>query len=140
MRSPDSNLTMITAISKSTGSCGGLTAAGGKIVQDAATDLLTINGEFTAAIVIARCFQTSAGSFRWKLRLDTALKPDVTVAIRMEEGNSTIRDYYILPRLDMREAVLRLCEHNGLSFDAYRFETLESFYQMAARRSLRSAA
>ncbi|WP_338111990.1 recombinase family protein [Sphingomonas naasensis] len=118
----------------------GIHRAGGSLIQDSATDLLTINDEFTASIVVARCFETAAGSSRWKLRLDTALGPDITVAIRMDRSNERPGDYYLLPRLDMREAVLRLAEYNGLSLDAYRFDTLDPFYRMAARAAWREAA
>ncbi|CAN5521135.1 recombinase family protein [soil metagenome] len=118
----------------------GIDAAGGTATRDLTTELLTINREFTASIVIVRCLQTAAGSLRWKLRLDTALKPDITVAVRMDSGNDQAQDYYLLPRLDMREAVLRLSEYNGLSLDAYRFDTLDTFYRMAARSPLRMAA
>lgn len=118
----------------------GLLAAGGSARQNPETDLMTINDEFTASIVIVRSFATAAGSLRWKLRLDAALKPDVTVAVRMDEGNEQPRDYYVLPRLDMRDGILRLAEHNGLSFDAYRFDTLEPFYRLAARQPFRRAA
>jgi DNA invertase Pin-like site-specific DNA recombinase len=118
----------------------GIEHSGGNVSQDPATDLLTINREFTASIVIVRCFATSAGSLRWKLRLDTALKPDITIAARMDGANDEPRDYYLLPRIDMHEAVLRLAEYNGLSLDAYRFDVLDTFYQMAARVSLRAAA
>lgn len=118
----------------------GLEAAGGTVVQDPITDLLTINAEFTASIVIVRCFQTAAGSLRWKVRLDTALRPDLTVAIRMDADNVSAHDYYLLPRLDMRDAMLRLAEYNGLSLDAYRFETLDPFYAMAARQPWPRAA
>lgn len=118
----------------------GIRNVGGFVEQDDNTDLLTINGEFTASIIIVRCFQTEAGSLRWKIRLDNELKPDISVAIRMEDTNSEEKDYYLLPRLDMREAVLRLCEYNGLSLDAYRFDTLAGFYQMAKQSNLRAAA
>ncbi|SFQ00838.1 Site-specific DNA recombinase [Sphingomonas rubra] len=118
----------------------GIAAAGGRVTEDATTDLLTINGEFTASIVVVRCFQTAAGSLRWKLRLDAALKPDLTVAIRMDPENIGPHDYYLLPQLDMHDAVLRLAEFNGLSLDAYRFETLETFYAMAARQPWPAAA
>ena len=118
----------------------GIEQAGGRYAIDPSTDLLEINREFTASIVIVRCFETGAGSLRWKLRLDTALKPDLTVAVRMDRANDAPYDYYLLPRLDMRDAVLRLAEYNGLSLDAYRFDTLDSFYQMAARAPLRAAA
>ena len=118
----------------------GIESVGGSVVRDPITDLMTINNEFTASLVIVRCFQTTAGSLRWKVRLDTKLKPDVTVAVRMDSGNEDPLDYYLLPRLDMRDAILRLAEFNGLSFDAYRFDTLDAFYQMAARAQFRRAA
>ncbi|RYF16556.1 MAG: recombinase family protein, partial [Oxalobacteraceae bacterium] len=117
-----------------------LERSGGAVVRHPDTDLLTINGEFTASLVVVRCTQTTAGSLRWKLRLDTALKPDLTVAVRMAPGNESPRDYYLLPRLDMADAVLRLCEHNGLSLDAYRADNLSPFHHLAARRLWRTAA
>ncbi|MCO6184602.1 recombinase family protein [Rhizobium sp. L1K21] len=119
---------------------GGIKAAGGAAKQSAENDLLTINDEFTASIVIVRCIQTTSGSLRWKVRLDTALRPDITVVVRMAPGNSEAYDYYLLPLLDMQEAVLRLCEFNGLSLDAYRFDDLSRFYQMASRRSILEVA
>jgi DNA invertase Pin-like site-specific DNA recombinase len=117
-----------------------LERAGGMVARDPETDLLTVNGEFTASLVVVRCVQTAAGSLRWKLRLDTALRPDLTVAVRMAPGNELPQDYYLLPRLDMGDAMLRLCEHNGLSLDAYRFDDLSAFHRMAARRLWRVAA
>ena len=118
----------------------GIEGVGGDITQDPLNDLLSINREFSASIVIVRSFQTTAGSMRWKVRLDTALKPDITVVVRMDATNERAKDYYLLPRLDMREAVVRLAEYNGLSLDAYRFDALDTFYQMAARVPLRTAA
>ena len=118
----------------------GIRNHGGVVAADPETDLLTINQEFTATIIVARCFQTVGGSPRWKVRLDTALKPDVTVVVRMSAGNETPLDYYLLPRLDMREAVFRLCEYNGLSLDAYRFDTLDRFFRLAQRTPFRRAA
>ena len=118
----------------------GIEGVGGSVLRDPLTDLLTVNREFTASLVIVRCFESSAGSLRWKLRLDTKLKPNITVAVRMGSSNEEALDYYLLPRIDMRDAVLRLAEFNGLSFDAYRFDSLERFYQMAARALFRRAA
>lgn len=118
----------------------GLQSAGGTVFQDPATDLLTINEEFIASVVIVRCLQTSAGSLRWKVRLDSALRPDITVVVRMGPDNFDPYDYYLLPLLDMHDAVLRLCEFNGLSLDSYRCEALSRFYTMAARRSLMEVA
>jgi hypothetical protein len=121
------------------GVLSGIEAAGGRASQNTADDLLTINDEFSASLVIARCRQTPAGS-KWRIKLDAALCPDLTIAVRMAAGNESPLDYYLLPRLDMDEAVLRLCEHNGLSLDAYRFGDLEALYQMAVRVPVRQAA
>jgi DNA invertase Pin-like site-specific DNA recombinase len=118
----------------------GILASGGTVVQNPLNDLLTINREFTAAIVIARCKLTASGSSRWKIRLDAALKPDITIAVRMDSENERPHDFYILPRLDMRDAVLQLAEHNGLSLDAYRFDSLDAFYELTTRSTLRRAA
>ena len=49
-------------------------------------------------------------------------------------------DYYLLPRLDMTAPRLRLAQDNGISLDAYRFETLEAFLDLAARAELLEVA
>ena len=105
---------------------------GGRVEHQHA-DLLRINGEFTASIVVARCQQTPAGSLRWKLRFDTGLVPDITIAIRMDRTNETTLDYYLLPQVEMTRNRLGLAEENGLMLDAYRFDTLEFFFAMAGR-------
>lgn len=113
---------------------------GGTVRCDPATDLLTINDEFTASIVIARCQQTPSGTMRWKIRFDTGLRPDITVAVRMAANNQQIFDYYLLPGVEMANANLLLKEDNGIFWDAYRFDSLESFFRLSARASIRSAA
>jgi hypothetical protein len=40
------------------------------------------------------------GRRRWKVRFDTSLAPDITVAVRLDETNQAPLDYYLLPRLD----------------------------------------
>nr|WP_133775082.1 recombinase family protein [Enterovirga rhinocerotis] len=118
----------------------GLERAGGTVTRDPATDLLTVNDEFTASVVIARHRSTQAGYSRWHVRLDAGLVPDITVAVRMDEGNVAARDYYVLPRIDMAEPLLRLAEGNGLALDAYRFDDLDFFFSLAARAGFAEAA
>ena len=116
-------------------------AAGGEVDHDPKTDLLHVNQEFTASVVIVRCFQTITGLLRWKVRLDTGLRPDISVAVRMEPDNRTVRDYYLLPWLDFgRSPHLRFGADNGISLDAYRFETLEPLFYLSSRHNLRAAA
>ncbi len=114
--------------------------AGGRVVRHAVTDLLVVNDEFTASVVIARCRQTICGYLRWHIRLDASLRPDITVAIRLDTANQAPVDYYLLPRDDLTVPRLRLAEDNGVAIDAYRFDTLDSFYEMASRTSLLEVA
>jgi DNA invertase Pin-like site-specific DNA recombinase len=118
----------------------GIEAAGGYAIRDPQNDLLWVNDELTIDVVIARCRPTPAGSLRWTIRLDDAPRWDLTLAARMADGNQSVQDYYVLPRLDIQQAVLRLCHHNGLSLDAFRLEDLSGFFQLAARAPLRRAA
>ena len=107
---------------------------------DRETDLLVINQEWTVSIVLCRHHLTDSGSSRWLIRLDEGLKPDVTLAVRLDESNSGIRDYYLLPAIDMCWGKLRLAEENGIYLDAYRFDQLDYFYGMAERINIQEAA
>ena len=44
---------------------------GGHTERDPVTDLMTVNREFTASIVITRCLQLESGALRWNIRFDT---------------------------------------------------------------------
>lgn len=118
----------------------GIERAGGQVSRDSLSDLLLINGEFTVSIAVVRCRETPSGSMRWMIRLDRSLFPDVTIAVRMNRGNTAARDYLILPTIDMENAVMRVAEYNGISLDAYMFDSLEPLFEMAGRVSLREVA
>jgi DNA invertase Pin-like site-specific DNA recombinase len=116
-------------------------SAGGIVCRDPLTDLLRINGEFSASVVIVRCQTTPAGSLRWKVRLDIGLRPDITIAVRMASDNSAVYDFYLLPWLVVGAVPnLRLAAENGILLDAYRFDTLDAFIDLARRTPLRDAA
>ncbi len=118
-----------------------ITEAGGTVRRDPVSDLLNINEEFTASMVIARCHMTNAGGSRWKVRFDSGLRPSITIVARMAEDNRIIRDYYLLPWLDFgSSANLRLGPENGILFDAYRFDTLDALFELSRRVPLRAAA
>lgn len=114
----------------------GIENIGGKVRQDAETDLLSVNDEFSASLCLVRCQETGAGSFRWHVRFDMGLRPDITVAIRMNQTNTSLLDYYLLPRFDMDNARVRLAEGNGTALDGYRFDELDGLFELAARSQL----
>ena len=113
---------------------------GGTIRVDTDTDLLMVNDEFSASVIIGRCATTLTGRRRWKLRLDARLQPDITVAIRMDAGNVNPLDYYLLPRIDIARPRLHLAEDNGFLLDAYRFDSVEAFCDLASRSRIRAVA
>ena len=76
---------------------------------------------------------------RWNLRLDTALRPDITIAVRLAPDNEEPTDYYLLPHIDIKASRLRIAQRNGIFLDAYRFDTLHRFFQISARTRLGSA-
>lgn len=108
-------------------------AGGNWIERDAESDILTLNSEITISLLLCRCVYTSAGSTRWVIRLEPVLRPDFSVAVRMQPDNATVRDFYVLPSMDIRSARLRLSESNGFYLDAYRHETLGSFFEVMQR-------
>ncbi|CAE6956976.1 recombinase family protein [Paraburkholderia nemoris] len=113
---------------------------GGTVLRDPATDMLTVNHEFTACLVLARCQTHENGRHRWKVRFDTSLLPDITVAVRLDHANSAALDYYLLPRLDFGQPRISLADQNRIEFESYRFDTLDYLYGMAERARLRRVA
>ncbi|MDO4705206.1 MAG: recombinase family protein [Comamonadaceae bacterium] len=112
----------------------------GAVSRDPATELLTVNGEFTVSLVLSRCQWLDNGRHRWKVRFDTSLAPDITVAVRLNESNQAPLDYYLLPRLDFGQRRIQLADYNGLEFESYRFDSLDYLYCMAERSRVRRAA
>jgi DNA invertase Pin-like site-specific DNA recombinase len=117
-----------------------LDAAGASVTVDATTDLLLINGEFSASMVLSRCRETPAGSLRWLVQIDQRLAPDITILVRMDPTNSTPTDYYLLPIMDIEIPRLMLCESNGAYLDTYQFDSLDYFAELSARRKIEVAA
>jgi DNA invertase Pin-like site-specific DNA recombinase len=113
---------------------------GGQVSRDQATDLLSINKEFSVSVVLARCQTSESGRHRWKIRFDSSLIPDVTVAVRLDQQNQSPLDYFLLPRIDFGPGHLSLADQNPIEFDSYRFDTLDYLYGMAERTRLRRVA
>jgi hypothetical protein len=110
-----------------------LREGGVPLIQDERTGMLTVDAELVVSIVISRHRTTEAGFSRWLIRFDNALMPDITIAVRMSPGNTAVKDFYLLPSMDMSASNVRFAEHNGIWLDAYRFDDLNYFYTMARR-------
>ena len=110
-----------------------ITALGAKAVWNADKELLEVNDELLVSIVLCRHTLTSVGSSRWLIRLDASNKPDITIAVRMDAANEGIRDYYLLPGIDLTWEHLRVAEDNAVYLDTYRFESLDYFFTLTER-------
>lgn len=116
-----------------------LVRLGATVSLNEENDLLIINSEYTASLVLSRCRETRAGSHRWQIRFDESLNPDIIIAARLQPGNEEILDYYLLPRLDVLAERLCLRPENGLILDVYRFNNLNFFMEMAQRAQVEGA-
>jgi DNA invertase Pin-like site-specific DNA recombinase len=117
-----------------------LSTAGARIHRDPINDLLKINEEFTAALSLARCREVRESDFRWIVRFDTSLNPDITIAARMAPGNASILDYYLFPSMDVLANRCRLAQDNGFVLDVYRTTNLTPLVRIARTILLPEAA
>ncbi|MFT3929271.1 MAG: hypothetical protein QM709_03135 [Spongiibacteraceae bacterium] len=118
----------------------GLLTAGADVYQQPSSELLYVNDEFTVSVVIARCIESYSGRYSWRIRFDRQLTPDLSIVVRMMSDNEHPLDYYIFPRIDLPLIGARLDEENNLSLDAYRFDSLDSFYSLCQRIALSEVA
>src|SRR5581483_6345892 len=64
-----------------------LSAMNVRVARDPATELLVLEEELSVSIVLCRCLRTPGGGGRWLLRFEESLRPDLTIAVRMNEAN-----------------------------------------------------
>ncbi|MDO8545405.1 MAG: hypothetical protein Q7S40_33610 [Opitutaceae bacterium] len=117
-----------------------LATLGVAVERDPVSELLVLDHELAVSVVLSRCLRTNAGSLRWMLRFEEGLRPDLTIAVRMDATNQAIKDYYLFPAIDVTRARLRLAEDNHIELDAYRFDDLQFFFEMAERIPVEGAA
>lgn len=115
-----------------------LETVGASVEHDGDSNLLAINGIYTASMLLSRCSQTPGGANRWSVAARTPA--DVVIVVRMDPANEQPSDYYLIPRFGIDLARLQLREHNGARIDTYRFESLAFFLGMAALRPIGGAA
>jgi hypothetical protein len=116
------------------------TSVGASVQHDPTTHLLRINNEFTASLLLARCRPHGDGDYRWILRFETSLDPDITIAARMAPGNTTILDYYLLPSIDIISQRCRLAPENGIVLDVYRVPDLARLFAISRLTTVPEAA
>jgi DNA invertase Pin-like site-specific DNA recombinase len=117
-----------------------LSTVGARIQRDPVNDLLTVNEEFTASLTIARCRESRDADYRWIVRFDTSLNPDITIAVRIGPDNTSVLDYYLFPSMDVLAKRCRLAQNNGFVLDVYRTPDLLPLVRLARHILLPEAA
>ena len=115
------------------------TLSGRRIFVDPETSLLELNHNLFISIVISRCFVTYSNTRRWKIRLDSGLHPDITIAVRMDSSNENIHDYYILPSIEFSNNKMMLFEDNSGLMDSFRTDTLDYLLNISINISIDKA-
>jgi hypothetical protein len=115
------------------------TLCGRHIHIDPESCLLELNHNLFISVVISRCLTTPAGTRRWKVRFDSGLHPDITVAVRMDTYNEAIQDYYILPAMEFSYEHMKLSEDNIGFLDSFRTDTLDYLLNLSVNISLDKA-
>jgi DNA invertase Pin-like site-specific DNA recombinase len=110
-----------------------LRGVGAGVEMENSRNVLRVNGEIRVSVSMCRHWNTGAGASRWVIMMDQAGRPDITIAARLAAANNGIRDYYLLPSIDVAAGKLRLAEANGTCLDGYRFDDLSHFFTLAQR-------
>lgn len=111
---------------------GQLQAAGVRVIPHLAANLLSINDELTVSLTLARC-RTRDSAFRWLLRLDGPILPDIVIVGRMGAANRSVMDYYLLPGVELTKRQFLLAPENALSLEVYRVKNLTNLVNVARR-------
>lgn len=102
-------------------------------------DLLTVYKNIKISVVPSRCKIMKSGRLRWVVRLERSLNPDISVVMRMNESNTKVVDYYILPHLEKIENLMDLKEDNTFLLELFRFDDLHILTDLLSPYPMRAA-
>ncbi|RYD60228.1 MAG: recombinase family protein, partial [Verrucomicrobiaceae bacterium] len=105
--------------------CRKLTSRGGSAQPGERPDLVSVNGEF--------------GSKRWVVRLNPS-RADINLAVRLDEDNKNMLDFYLIPRIALEGERLTLRDFNHANVESFRFDSLDGLSNLAARTEMRMAS
>jgi len=108
-----------------------LVRIGASVQRDTQTQVLTVNGRQRLRLIVARC-RGGKRFDRWKLRLYSPVKPDVTLIARLAPDNEAIFDYLYVPWRDNGLAQITLGLDNVDAIGAQRFSDFAFLNDFAA--------
>jgi DNA invertase Pin-like site-specific DNA recombinase len=113
---------------------------GGTARFDRTIKLLKINDEFTASIQPLYCYMSRSRTPRWRIRPNANPGADIIIALRMNQSNTGVLDYFLLPRIDISGKLLWLREENRFELEAYHCPTLTTLFELCSRQRIGTEA
>ncbi|EPA3074495.1 recombinase family protein [Enterobacter cloacae] len=110
-----------------------------KNIHATVSGLLTVYNNLKISIVPSRCKIMKSGRLRWVVRLERSLEPDISVVLRMDQSNTAVVDFYILPHLEKIESLLDLKENNSFLLELFRFDDLHILTDLLSPYHMRTA-
>lgn len=114
--------------------------AGGLARYDPETKLVSVNDEFTVAVWIARCHPERFGCPHWAYSQERLPEADISVLIRMNPDNVSVRDYLIGPTFQVQRRTTMLTANNHAGIDAFLFQSMDPLVELARRVRLEGPA
>ncbi|HEY1722220.1 MAG TPA: recombinase family protein [Magnetospirillaceae bacterium] len=110
----------------------GFERAGAHVDRDVETDTLTINHEFTLAVVLARCGKLWNGVPTWRVPAPLGPTPDILLVVRLIWADEAPLDYYAVPRDKLGILPYRLTVRSAFPIECYRLQSLQPLFDMGA--------
>jgi DNA invertase Pin-like site-specific DNA recombinase len=110
----------------------GFERAGAEVERNVETDTLTINDEFTVAIILARCGKVWNGVQTWRVLTPLGPTPDILLMVRLAWAGETPVDYYAVPRSQLGALPYRLPVRSAFPVECYRLHSLQALFDLGA--------
>jgi DNA invertase Pin-like site-specific DNA recombinase len=122
----------------------GIPAFGGTVNKPPGRNCqLQVNGELNVTVVVGR---TSPGSHvrkqnYWRFGYRSQQKPDILLVARVEQGSSSVLDYYVLPFIFLPGGSwLSISGKSYRRLEGFRSRSLVPFFKLCARQPLQCLA
>ena len=123
---------VVTAIISGVERCGGCARVDGQHLR--------INDQFNIAVFPMRCVTGPNGELRWIRYIRAVRGADVFVAVRVNPDNRSIRDFCIIPSVEVPANHLRLSQCRDRLLRCYRFDDLQVLFRLAENSALEHPA
>ena len=96
---------------------------------------LLIGGELLLSVCIGYTGRPSQAKKHWRIQLANAANAHLVLLLRARSEDSSIQDYYLLPRCELPSACIRISDHPQFAIQAYRVADLEVVATLLDRAS-----